>query len=61
MSYFNFQVQNSDWILASDVNGNMILTSQDGTLVLGPLSAAMLVSANAVIAELNAYVQGGGT
>ncbi|MGA2789803.1 MAG: hypothetical protein ABSF00_03425 [Candidatus Bathyarchaeia archaeon] len=61
MSYFNFAVQNADWTLQSDVNGNLILTSQDGTLKLGPVSAALMMSANAVIAELARYVEGGGT
>jgi hypothetical protein len=61
MSYFNFNVQNANWILASDVNGNVILKSQDGTLTLGPLSAALMISANAMIAELVRYIAGGGT
>ena len=52
-----FHVQNSDWTVAESKTGLYMLFTSDGTKKIEGLSAHQLVSAQAVLAELDRHIK----
>ena len=53
-----FQVANTDWILTQTGDDTYSHASRDGNYSISGITGAELVSANAVIAELDRFLAG---